>query len=137
MKRQTLLPSLLWISLVSRLVYLMLILNTILTNIFLPLGKMIGMVRLRTSFILATCPGRLAVLQAMQDGRTCLVSCPHRSYTSDPFTQTVRHILVECNLFSQERKDVFDRRDVVESLFYIHPTLILLFLKQRQFYTKF
>ena len=35
---------------------------------------------------------------------------------------TVRHILVECNHFAQERKDIFGRRDVVES-FRFHPTL--------------
>ena len=35
----------------SRLVYPTLILNTILTNILFPLGKMIGMVRLQTRFI--------------------------------------------------------------------------------------
>ena len=28
---------------------------------------------------------------------------------------TVHHILVECNHFAQERKDIFGRRDVVES----------------------
>ena len=28
---------------------------------------------------------------------------------------TVRHILVECNHFAQERKDIFGKRDVVES----------------------
>ena len=42
---------------------------------------------------------------------------------------TVRHILVECNHFAQERKDIFGRRDVVES-FRFHPTLI-------EFYYKF
>ena len=41
---------------------------------------------------------------------------------------TVRHILVECNHFARERKDIFGRRDVVES-FRCHPTLIVLFLK--------
>ena len=40
---------------------------------------------------------------------------------------TVRHILVECNHFAQERKDIFGRNDVVES-FRFHPTLIVLFL---------
>ena len=31
-------------------------------------------------------PGRLAVLlQAVQEGWSCLVSCPHRSYIFDPF----------------------------------------------------
>ena len=49
---------------------------------------------------------------------------------------TVRHILVECNHFAQERKDIFGRRDVVES-FRFHPTLIVLFLKQIELYYKF
>ena len=49
---------------------------------------------------------------------------------------TVRHILVEWNHFARERKDIFDRRDVVES-FRFHPTLIVLFLKQIKFYNKF
>ena len=51
-------------------------------------------------------------------------------------TLTVRHILVECNHFAQERKDIFGRRDVVES-FRFHPTLIVLFLKQIELYYKF
>ena len=50
-KRQTLLPNLLWVCLVSRLVYSVLIL---LTNIFFPFGKIIGMVRSRISFILSS-----------------------------------------------------------------------------------
>ena len=49
---------------------------------------------------------------------------------------TVRHILAECNHFAQERKDIFGRRDVVES-FRCHPTLIVLFLKQIELYYKF
>ena len=49
---------------------------------------------------------------------------------------TVRHILVECNHFAQERKDIFGRRDVVES-FRFYPTLIVLFLKEIEFYYKF
>ena len=49
---------------------------------------------------------------------------------------TVRQILVECNHFARERKDIFDRRDVVES-FRFHPTVIVLFLKQIEFYFKF
>ena len=48
---------------------------------------------------------------------------------------TVLHILVECNHFAQERKYIFGRRDVVES-FRFHPTLIVLFLKQTEFYYK-
>ena len=46
------------------------------------------------------------------------------------------HILVECNHFAQERKDIFGRRDVVES-FRFHPILIVLFLKQIELYNKF
>ena len=38
--------------------------------------------------------------------------------------------------FARERKDIFGRRDVVES-FRFHPTLIVLFLKQIEFYYKF
>ena len=44
-KRQTLLPSLLWICRISGLVCSILILN-ISANIFFPLGKMIGMMQL-------------------------------------------------------------------------------------------
>ena len=43
---------------------------------------------------------------------------------------TVSHILVECNNVSQKRKDIFGRRDVVES-FRFHSTLILFFVKNR------
>ena len=49
---------------------------------------------------------------------------------------TVRHILVECNHLAQTRQDIFGRRDVVES-FRCHPTLVLAFLKECQFYCKF
>ena len=45
-------------------------------------------------------------------------------------------ILVECNHFAREKKDIFGRRDVVESVRF-HPTLIVLFLKQIEFYYKF
>ena len=41
---------------------------------------------------------------------------------------TVRHILMEWNKFARERKDIFGRRDVMESFRY-HPTLIVLILK--------
>ena len=41
-----------------------------------------------------------------------------------------------CNHFAQERKDIFGSWDVVES-FRFHPTLILLFLNQIDFYCKF
>ena len=54
MKRQTLLPSLHWICLVPRLVYPVMILNIVSTNISFPLGKMTGMVLSRTRFILSS-----------------------------------------------------------------------------------
>ena len=139
-----LLPSLLWICLVSRLVYPILILNSILTSIFFPLGKMTFHLcsRKQASFCQAG-PGRLAVLlQAVQEGLSCLVSCPHLSYTSDPliyleersstfcehfyYILIVSHILVECNDFAGKRKYIFGKRNVVEShTFYC------------QFYSKF
>ena len=78
MKRQIQLPSLLWICLVSRLVYtdLKYIINQ---YIFSTCG------RKQASFCQAS-PGSLAVLlQAVQEGWSCLVSCPHRSYIFDTF----------------------------------------------------
>ena len=49
---------------------------------------------------------------------------------------TVRHILVECNHLAQTRNDIFGRCGVVES-FQFHPELILNFLKDNEFYSKF
>ena len=54
MKRLTLPPSLHWICLVPRLAYTIMILNIVSSNISFPLGKMTGMVRSRTSFILSS-----------------------------------------------------------------------------------
>ena len=48
---------------------------------------------------------------------------------------TVCHIFVEYNHFARERKDIFGRRDEGES-FRFHSTLIVLFLKQIEFYYK-
>ena len=45
-------------------------------------------------------------------------------------------ILLACNHFDQERKDIFVRRDVVVS-FRFHSTLIVIFLKQTEFYSNF
>ena len=39
---------------------------------------------------------------------------------------TVRHILVESNNFAPERKEIFGRRDVVESLRF-HLTVVVIF----------
>ena len=150
MKRQIQLPSLPWICLMPRLVYPIMILNIVSTNISFPLGKMIGMVRSRTSVILSSqsCEigspptGGAVVLCRARIGHTHLTHsyilkkdppplCEHCQYIL-----TVRQILVECNHFAQERKYIFGRRDVVES-FRFHPTLIVLFLKQIEFYYKF
>ena len=137
MKRQTLLPSLHWICLVPRLVYPIVILNIVSANMFFPLGTMIGMVRSRTSFILSSqsyrrCRTDEVVLYRARIGHTHLT----HSYIlrKDPPPQcehcqcilTVRHILVECNHFARERKNIYGRRDVVESLRF-HPTLIVIF----------
>ena len=53
MKMQIQLPRLLWICLTLRLMYPLVILNIKSTSVFFLLGKMIGMVRLLTSFILS------------------------------------------------------------------------------------
>ena len=148
MKRQTLLPSLLWICLMSRWMYPTQILNTLLTNIFFLLGKMVGMVWLQTSFILSSrssyrrCRKDEVVLCRARIGHTHLTHSYILRKAPPPQCEhcqcilTVHHILVECNHFAQERKDIFGRRDVVES-FRFHPTLILLYFKECQFYTRF
>ena len=81
MKSQTLLPSRLWICLL-----LPMVLNTIFTYLFFPLGKMIGMVRSRASFILSSQSWEIDSPPTGSAGRIKL-SCvgPHRSYSSDPF----------------------------------------------------
>ena len=72
-----------------------------------------------------------------------------RSYTFDPFiyleersstsvySDSSPHFGgVQSFCSSRERKDIFGRRDMVRS-FRFHPTLIVLFLKQIEFYYKF
>ena len=83
MNIQTLMPSLLWIC----LVYPMLILNTILTTIFFPLGNMIRMVISRTSFILSCRSWEIGNIPTCDAGRMhyCIVSCLHQTYSFDPF----------------------------------------------------
>ena len=49
---------------------------------------------------------------------------------------TVCHNLVECNHFDQERKDIFGRRDGVES-FQFHPELVFKILRDSEFDSKF
>ena len=43
---------------------------------------------------------------------------------------------IQTSYFAEKRKGVFGKRHVME-LFRFHPTLILLFLKECQFYSKF
>ena len=134
-----------------RLVYPIMILNIVSTNISFPLGKMTGMVQSRTSFILSSqswqssyrrCRKDEVVLCRARIGHTHLTHSYILRKDPPPLCEhcqcilTVHHILVECNHFAQERKDIFGRRDVVES-FRFHPTLIVLFLKQIEFYYKF
>ena len=153
MKRQTLLPSLHWICLVPRLVYPIVILNIVSANIFSQtLGDWNGAVASKLHSVKSVlgywqssyrrCRTDEVVLCRARIGHTHLT----HSYIlrKDPPPQceycqcilTVRHILVECNHFARERKDIFGRRDVVES-FRFHPTLTVLFLKQIEFYYKF
>ena len=84
MKRQTLLPSLLWSCLVPRVLYR--ILNIKLTNIFFPLcyDDWNGMVGIKLHC--QGWPERLDVLlQVVQERWNWLVSCLHQPHTSDPF----------------------------------------------------
>ena len=53
-----------------------------------------------------------------------------------PCILTVRHILVECNHLAQTRNDIFGRCGVVE-YFQFHPELVLNFLRDSEFYSKF
>ena len=129
-KRQIQLPSLLWICLIPRLVYPTLILTIQLTNIYLihiyfPLGKMIGMVRSWTSFILSSQSWEILQSSYRRCRKDEVVLCRARightymthSYIlkKDPPPQcehcqcilTVRHILVECNHLAQTRNDIY------------------------------
>ena len=155
-KDLTLLASLHWICLVPRLVYHTPILNIVSANIIIfHLARWLERCgREQASFCQAS-HGRLAVLLHYRRCRKdevvlCRARIGHTHLThsyilrKDPPPQcehcrcilTVRHNLVECNHFARERKDAFGRRDVMKS-FRFHPTLILLFLKQIEFYYKF
>ena len=80
------LPSLHWICPMPSVVYPIMILNIVSTDIFSALGKIIGMVRLRTSFILSSQSWEIgSPPTGVQEGWSCLVSYPHRAYTSDSF----------------------------------------------------
>ena len=104
MKRQSLLPNLHCICLVPRLVYRIMNLNIVSANLFVSLGKMIGMMRLRT------CRKDEVILCRARIGHThsthlCILRKdppPHCEHCQ--CILTVRHILVECNNFHQEIK---------------------------------
>ena len=115
MKGQTLLPRLLWICLISRLVYPILILFIILISIFFSFGKMIGMVRSQTSFILPSqsweigsptgSAGRMKLSCRAFNGHTHLTHSYILRKDPPPLCEhhqcvlTVYHILVYCNHF--------------------------------------
>ena len=70
-----------------------------------------------------------------------LIILRHHTYkcvlvNGTPLSCFVFSVCTECNHCAQERKDIFGRRDVLES-FRFHPTLIVLFLKQIELYYKF
>ena len=109
--------------------------------------QMIGTVRLQTRFIISSqsyrrCRKDEVVLCRARIGHTYLIHSYILRKDPPPLCEhcqcilTVRHILVECNHFARERKYIFGRRDVVES-FRFHHTLIVLFLKQIEFYYTF
>ena len=81
MKGKTLLPNRHWICLMPRLVYPIMILNTVSNDILFSLGKMIEMVRLRTSFVLSS----QSSYRRCRKDEVILMSYQHRSYASDSF----------------------------------------------------
>ena len=107
------------------LMYPILILNIVSTSMCFPLDKMVGMVRLRTNCILSSrcrwCRKDDVVLCRAHIGHIHLTrsyilkkdSPPHCEHCQ--FILTVRHILKECNHFAEKRKDIFRKRNVVES----------------------
>ena len=120
MKRQTLLPSLLWICLVSRLGYSTLTLNSILTNIFFPQDDWNGAVtnklhsvkpflgNLQSSY--RQCRKNEVVLCRAHIGHTHLTHSyilkkdPPPQYEHCQCILTMRHILVECNHFAEKKR---------------------------------
>ena len=107
----------------SRLMYPTLILNTISTGIFFPLGKMIGMVRSRIRFILSSRSWEIGSPPTGGAGTMkdevilCCARITHTYQTysyilrKDPLPQyehcqcmlIVRYILVEYNYFSEKK----------------------------------
>ena len=137
MKMQTLLLSLLWICLVSRWVYQILILNTILNNIFFPLGKMIGMVRSRNNFILLSRFWEIGSPPRGSAGRMkffCVM--PASVMHIWPIYISWRTIL-HLSVFWQFDKFWTSVIILLKKKGRIHPTLILLHIKKCPFFNKF
>ena len=88
----------------------------------LKLKIVITKMKLPSGLVLAvlTCPLEFKLPFCEQTGTFCTtvyIQAYVKIFVSAIFL-TVRHILVECNNFARERKDIFGRRDVVESFRY-------------------
>ena len=69
------------------------------------------------------------VVQAVQEGRSCLVSSQHQSRIFEPFLRlTVRYISVECSYLAQTRRDILGPRNVMESKIISHVVVVAGFL---------
>ena len=133
----------------SRWMYPILILNTLLTNMFFLLGKMVGMVWFQTSFILSSrssykrCRKDEVVLCRACIGLTHLTHSYILNKYPPPWCEhcqcilTICHILVECNHFAEKKGKIYLVKTNMVKSFRFHPTLILLYFKECQFYTRF
>ena len=83
----------------ARLVYPSIILNIVSANIFVPFGKMTGMVRLRKSFILLYISDPFIHLEDKSSTSVYFDSSPHFGGVQS---------------LADTRKDIFGRKDVVE-----------------------
>ena len=141
-----------WICLVPRLVYHTLILNIVSANIFFPLGKMIGMVRSRTSFILLSQSWEIGSPPTGGAGRMKLswvvpASVIHIWPIHISWGKILHLCVSTVSVFWQfgtfwwsaiilhNGKMYLTQNSVVES-FTFNPTLVLLFLNEFQFSTK-
>ena len=130
MKMQTLLPSLPWICLVPTLVYAKVIVNIDWNGEVANKLHYVKPVLVDWQSSYRRCRKDKVVLCRVRIGHTYLTHSyilwkdPPPQCEQCPFILTICHILVECNHFARERKNIFGRRDVVES-FRFHPTLIL------------
>ena len=104
-----------------KLVCPILILIIVSASICFPDGKVIGMVRLRTSFIISR---QFREIDNHHLTHSYILKRNHL-----PQCEHCRHTLVECNHFAEtKRKNIFCGRDV-ES-FILHHTIILFYIKK-------